>query len=63
MTEEEVLRKMDTFKDAIVHLKERVKELEADKAKLSEQKSSFEDYSSKVDGKLNEIEALLKDGQ
>lgn len=58
MTEEEVLQKMDLFKNAIVELKEKVASLEKANAELSMSSSS---YNLKIEQKISEIENLLKE--
>lgn len=58
MTEEEVLAKMEQFKTTIVKMKKEIKTLKDENAAL---KNSNTEYTSKVNDKLDEIEALLKD--
>lgn len=58
MTEEEVLQKMDLFKNAIAGLKEKVASLEKANAELSSSSSS---YNLKIEQKISEIESLLKE--
>lgn len=56
MTEEEVLQKMDQFKNAILKLKSDNENLRKENELL---KGSAQSYSEKVSSKLNEIERLL----
>lgn len=58
MTEEEVLQKMETFKNAIIALKDKVKKLEEENAAL---KNGSAEYTAKVEDKLSEIEKLLNE--
>lgn len=56
MTEEEVLQKMDQFKNAILRLKSENDALKEENVAL---RSHAQSYSDKVSDKLNEIERLL----
>lgn len=57
MTEEEVLQKMEFFKNAIIALKNKNKALEDENNNL---KNSTNDYNTKIVEKINEIDSILK---
>lgn len=57
MTEEEVLQKMEFFKNAIIALKNKNKALEEENNNL---KNSTNDYNTKIVEKINEIDSILK---
>lgn len=56
MTEEEVLKKMDQFKEAIISLKSQVKILTEENAKL---KSGLSGYSEAINAKVSELDQIL----
>lgn len=57
MTEEEVLQKMEFFKNAIIDLKNKNKALEDENNSL---KNSANTYNTRIVEKINEIDNLLK---
>lgn len=56
MTEEEVLQAMETFKSAIISLKEENRKLKEENINL---KNTTNSYNSKLIEKINEIQNIL----
>lgn len=58
MTEQEVLTKLDQFKNAIVSLKEKVSTLEKENTALKSESGAF---NNSVEAKVQELESLLNE--